>query len=161
MKNNAAILKSEILRDLQKLENLFEKLAASNKKFKEQKEYAFLVESAFYVNQVYTGFERMFRNIADSFENSVDEKSWHKSLLDRMTLDIENIRPPVISESNYRFLDEIRAFRHFFRHTYDFDLDEEKFSIVASNALELRKTYKTDIEKFLRFIDELLNTREK
>jgi hypothetical protein len=160
MKNKASILKSEILRDMQKLENLFEKLAVSNTKFEEQKEYAFLVESAFYVNQIYTGFERMFRNIADSFENSFDEKSWHKSLLDRMTLDIENIRPPVISESNYRFLDEIRAFRHFFRHTYDFDLDKEKFSIVTSSAMELRKTYKTDIERFLQFIDELLK-REK
>ena len=155
MKSEAAILKSEILRDMEKLEHLFEKFASSFDKYKKQKEYAYLVESAFYVNQVYTGFERIFQNIAAYFENNVDEKSWHKSLLDRMVLDIENIRPPVISESNYRHLDELRAFRHFFRHTYDFDLEEEKFSIVASKARELRKGYKADLEKFLQFIRDL------
>ncbi len=188
MKSDLAILKSEILRDMEKLEHLFEKFASSFDKYKARKEYAFLVESAFYVNQVYTGFERIFQNIAaffintfqklakkqtfssfpglsdfrrkslmgwgrrPLFENNVDEKSWHKSLLDRTVLDIENIRPPVISESNYRHLDELRAFRHFFRHTYDFDLEEEKFSIVASKARELRKGYKADLEKFLQFI---------
>lgn len=117
MKSKYAILKSEILRDAEKLELLFEKFISSYDRYRQQKEYAFLVEAAFYVNQLYTGFERIFRNIAVSFENSIDEKSWHKSLLDRMVISIDNIRPAVISETNYKRLDELRAFRHFFRHT--------------------------------------------
>lgn len=156
MKSKYAILKSEILRDAEKLEQLFEKFISSYDRFRQQKEYAFLVETAFYVNQLYTGFERIFRNIAVSFENSIDEKSWHKSLLDRMVISIDNIRPAVISETNYKRLDELRAFRHFFRHTYDFDLEAEKFSIVASKALELRKDYQKDIENIVLFIDNLL-----
>lgn len=156
MKTKFTILKSEILRDAEKLERLFEKFTSSYERYQQQKEYAFLVEAAFYVTQLYTGFERIFRNIAVSFENSIDEKTWHKSLLDRMIICIDNIRPAVISETNYKYLDELRAFRHFFRHTYDFDLEDEKFAIVASRARELKKSYQKDIENIVRFIDDLL-----
>ena len=156
MESKLAVLKSELLRDMEKLEGLFDKFDTSYKKYKQQKEYAHLVESAFYVNQFYTGFERIFQNVADAFENTIDEKSWHKSLLERMALDIENIRPPVISESNHRYLNELRSFRHFFRHLYDFDLEDEKFAIVAAKARELKKTYRADLEKFLGFINDLL-----
>ena len=156
MKNKLAVLKSEILRDAEKLERLFKKFDSSYKRYKQQKEYAYLVESAFYVNRIYTGFERIFSNIAESFENTINEKYWHKSLLDRMGIGIENIRPALISETNHKYLNELRVFRHFFRHTYDFDLEEEKFAIVAAGAWELKKNFKTDIENFLRFINELL-----
>ena len=156
MSNKLLILKSEILQDQEKLERLFEKFATAYDRYSHQKEYAFLVESAFYVNQTYTGFERIFQNIAADFENTIEKTSWHKSLLDRMVLAIENIRPAVISKNNYGPLNELRAFRHFFRHTYDFDLEDEKFAIVASKTRQLKKTYKNDTEKFLRFIDDLL-----
>ncbi len=43
-----------------------------------------------------------------------------------------------------------------YSHTYDFDLEDEKFAIVASKTRQLEKTYKNDTEKFLRFIDDLL-----
>lgn len=87
MKGKLTILKSEMMRNMEKLDDLFERLDSSYKRYNQQKEYAFLVESAFYVNQIYTGFERMFQNVAETFENTIDEKSWHKSLLDRMVLD--------------------------------------------------------------------------
>lgn len=157
MKSKLVILKSEIKRDLEKLAGLLEKFESSHQEYNRQKKYAFLVEAAFYVNQIYTGFERIFQNVSDCFENTIDEKSWHKSLLERMVLDLENIRPPVISESNLRCLDELRAFRHFFRHAYDLDLQEKKFSIVASSVHELKKNYQEDLGKFVQFIDELLN----
>lgn len=157
MKNKLAVLKSEISVDRDKINRLFEKFSLSWDTFQEQGEYAYLVEAAFYVNQLYSGFERIFKNIANTFENSIDETSWHKSLLDRMKIAIEDIRPAVISEDNFKYLDELRAFRHFFRHTYDLDLDKEKFSIVAVRALKLKESYNSDIDKFLNFIDQLLN----
>lgn len=156
-KNKLAILKSEILRDSEKMEGLFEKFESSYNRYLQKKEYAYLVESAFYVNRLYTGFERMFRNIAESFENTIDEKAWHKSLLDRMSIGIENIRPALISETNLKHLNELRTFRHFFRHTYDFDLEEEKFAIVASGTRELKKNINVDIQNFFGFIDRILN----
>jgi hypothetical protein len=156
MKNKLLVLKSEILQDLGKLDRLFERFETSYDRYSQRKEYSILVESAFYVNRLYTGFERIFQNIAAVFENTIEKSSWHKSLLDRIAIPIENIRPAVISKDNYGPLNELRAFRHFFRHTYDFDLEDEKFAIVASKTRELKKTYKKDTEKFLRFIDDLL-----
>ena len=156
MKNKLVLLKSEISTDREKIERLFEKFTISWEKYREQGEYAYLVETAFYANQIYSGFERLFKNIANSFENNIDEKSWHKSLLDRMCITVEGIRPAFVSGSNFKYLDELRSFRHFFRHSYDLDLDKEKFAIVASRALKLKDNYKTDIDKFLDFINRLL-----
>jgi len=136
---------------------VFEKFESSYSQYQQKKEYAYLVESAFHVNRLYTGFERMFGNIAKTFENSIDDKAWHKSLLDRMSIGIEGIRPAFISEISHKYLNELRAFRHFFRHTYDFDLEKDKFAIVASGARELRKSIKTDIQNFLGFVNQLLN----
>lgn len=157
MKNNRpAILKSEILRDTEKLEGVFEKFESSYTHYQQEKEYAYLVESAFHVNRLYTGFERMFGNIAKTFENTIDDNAWHKSLLDRMSIGIENIRPAFISETSHKHLNELRTFRHFFRHTYDFDLEEEKFAIVASGTRGLKQSIKTDIQNFLGFVNQLL-----
>jgi hypothetical protein len=148
-----SVLKSRMNRDVEMVEQLFEKLDTSYKRYKEQSEYAFLVESGFYMSRIYTGFERMFKNIATAFENTVDGM---KSLLDRMALDIENIRPAVISDNCRRHLDELRTFRHFFRHTYDMDLEDEKFSVVANAAGQLKASFTKDIQLFLQFIDRLL-----
>jgi HepT-like protein len=156
MNSKISILKSEILRDKSKLDRLTEKFTVAYKRFQKEKEYAFLVESAFYVNRLYTGFERMFKIIASAFENTIDQTSWHRSLLDRMVLDIEDIRPAVLSEDSHRQLNELRAFRHFFRHTYELDLDAEKFSIVASSTHKLKDYFEIDIQHFLEFLDKLL-----
>jgi hypothetical protein len=152
------VLKSDIQRDIGKLESIFSKFHTSYSRFTHEKIYAYLVESAFHVNQIYTGFERMFKNIATAFENSIDETSGHKSLLDRMIIGINGIRPTVISEAGYNYLNELRAFRHFFRHAYDFDLEAEKFAIVASKTIALEKIYKNDIQTFTTFIDELIKS---
>lgn len=156
MKNKLAILKSEILRDLDKLERLFEKFESAYTRYQKQNEYAYMVEAAFHINHIYTGCERMFNHIATAFENNIDDSAWHKSLLDRMVLNIENIRPAVIAESTFHHLNELRAFRHFFRHAYDIDLEDKKFAIVVSASTELKKEFHKDIHRFLQFIDQLL-----
>jgi len=156
MKEKIQILKSEIKTDLGKIESLINKFKEAYKSFNKTHEYSKLVESAFYVNQIYSGFERLFKNIANVFENSIDIDSWHKSLLERMSIDIEEIRPAVISEGTLSSLNELRAFRHFFRHAYDTDIDEKKFSIVAENVFKLADQYKLDFSKFIKFLDKLL-----
>jgi 3'-phosphoadenosine 5'-phosphosulfate sulfotransferase (PAPS reductase)/FAD synthetase len=154
MNNKLAILKSKILKDMEKLEHLFESFELSYNQYKDSQIHAYLVEAAFYVNQIYTGFERIFSDIALTFENTIDEIEWHRSLLEKMTLSIENIRPAVIDEDNFKYCNELRTFRHFFRHGYGQDIDPEKFTIVASRALKLADNYRADIERFIQFIDQ-------
>ncbi|MGB9887889.1 MAG: hypothetical protein ACPLRW_12990, partial [Moorellales bacterium] len=43
---------------------------------------------------------------------------WHKQLLNRMTLEVPEVRPPVISKDLARTLDEYLRFRHVFRNVY-------------------------------------------
>ncbi|MDI6865087.1 hypothetical protein [Thermodesulfovibrio yellowstonii] len=156
MKERIAILKSEIERDTERLNRLFRRFSASYREFEKTGEYSKMIESAFYINQIYTGFERIFTSIAKTFENTIEDDYWHKSILERMNLKIEGLRPALISNQSFQYLNELRAFRHFFRHAYDVDIDREKFKIVAEKALKIKERYRSEINKFLKFLDELL-----
>lgn len=60
MREKILILKSEILKDNKRLNNLFSKFDETYNSFLKTEEYSKLVESAFYVNQIFSGFERIF-----------------------------------------------------------------------------------------------------
>lgn len=156
MKENMLLLKSEILSDLDKIAQIFNRFGKAYGRYMSSKEYSNLVEAGFYVNQIFSGFERIFKNISNVFENKIDELSWHQSLLGRMTLPLEGIRPAVISNETRSLLDDLRGFRHFFRHAYDTDIEPKKFSIVADSAFKLKEQYVIEIRKFLSFIDRLI-----
>ena len=96
MRERIAILKSEITNDQKKMSRLFSKFEDSYNEFLRSNEYSRLVESAFHVSQLYSGMENIFKNIAKTFENNIEQDYWHKSLLERMCLDIQDIRPALI-----------------------------------------------------------------
>ena len=155
MNEKIALLKSELSDDLSRINGLYDRFGASWGRYALVNEYSLLVECAFTVNQIYTGIERMFRNIAGFFENNIDSDGWHKSLLERMRIPVEGLRPAVISETCYTRLDDLRAFRHYFRHAYDSDIRPEKFTIVAQSALPLRESLNREIGVFMAFLDQL------
>jgi hypothetical protein len=75
------------------------------------------------LHNLYTVFESIFKNIARTFGNTPGEnQTWHASLLRRMTLEIEGVRPRVIGSECYHALDELRRFWHLFRHAYTLEL---------------------------------------
>lgn len=149
------ILKSEIKEDNKRIKRTLEKFEKAYESFCSSTDHAHLVEAGFYVNQLYSGCENIFKHIAKTFENNIEQDLWHKSLLDRMKLDIDDIRPAFLSEETYLCLNELRIFRHFFRNAYDVDLQENKFSIVAQQALNLKCLLDKDINKFLFFLKKL------
>lgn len=155
MKEKIAILKSEIENDYRKIGNILAKFEKAYAEYSASGEYSKLIESAFYLSQFYSGFEYICKNIAKTFENSIEDDFWHKSLLDRMILNIEDIRPALLSENSHDCLNEIRAFRHFFRHAYDMDLKEDKFKIVAHKLFALKEPLRKDINNFLDFLESL------
>ncbi len=111
----------------------------------------FILESlAYQVHNLYCAFEDLFRIVANHFENHITEPTaWHKELLNRMKMEIKGLRPPLISETAYKALDELRGFRHIFRHAYGVVLEPRKFKLVLQEALALKKIYKKDIVNFL------------
>ena len=58
-----------------------------------------------------------------------------------MRLDIEGIRPRLLSEESFKILDELRGFRHVFRHAYSYELEHERVLKLADKASILKKLF--------------------
>ena len=102
------------------------------------------------LHNFYNGCENIFRSIARFFENDLGPSTWHKDLLKRMKMEISGYRPRVIDNELYRLLDDFRAFRHKFRHTYGFELDWEKEQIVARKLLRTKELFrKPKIKRYM------------
>ena len=103
----------------------------------------------------YNGCENIFRSIARFFENDLGPTSWHKDLLKRMRMEIPGYRPKVIDDELYIMLDDFRAFRHKFRHTYAFELDWEREQLVARKLLPASEMLKKQLTSFLNHLDDI------
>ncbi len=115
-----------------------------------------LIVISYYLHNLYNAFENVFQNIAAAFENSIDDMGrWHTQLLERMRLDVMPLRPAVIDEEAYTALDELRRFRHMFRHAYSLHLDPMRLGIVLHKALLLKNLYRAQFDSFLTFLDSL------
>ena len=120
-----------------------------------------LIVIAYHLHNLYCAFESIFQRIAEVFGNQIPERAgWHAELLRRMTLDIEGSRPRLLSDEAYDCLDELRRFRYLFRSAYRLHLDAERLILVRTKAHTLQKVYLTDIERFLTFLDSLLQAEE-
>jgi uncharacterized protein YutE (UPF0331/DUF86 family) len=66
-----------------------------------------------------------------------------------MTLTIEGIRPAFISKKSAELLDELRSFRHRFRHAYLTQLDSRRVQENIERARLLRSRLPNDVQVFL------------
>jgi len=157
MREKIKFLKSKIMDDLQSIKKIYDKLNREKEKIKNTPNEAQLINMGYYLHNLYNAFENIFLNIADVFENQIKERDrWHYSLQKRMSLDIEGIRPKVISKEVSNYLDELRRFRHIFRHSYDYEIDWERLRIVLCKAEKLQQNiYEKEIGEFIRFLDKL------
>lgn len=115
-------------------------------KGKGKKAFGGLESLAYQLHNLYCAYEDLFKIVAGFFENTIDDQ---KELLKRMTLSIEGIRPALISEESFTLLNNLKSFRHFFRHAYGYELDKRKVAIVLEDAQKLKETFKLDLERFL------------
>lgn len=102
------------------------------------------------LHNIYNLIENSFYRIARHFENNLDQESWHKDLLYRMTLAIEGIRPAILDSETADKLDELRSFRHVFRNMYRKRLDPEKIRILQASLLSALAGYTRSITAFIK-----------
>ncbi|HHE47877.1 MAG TPA: hypothetical protein ENL11_02890 [Candidatus Acetothermia bacterium] len=141
-----SLLKASIEAQRREIERIFAKIEER----RHGKSVAELESLAYQLHNLYCAFEDLFRIVADFFENRIDDRArYHRELLWRMKVSIEGVRPALLSEESYRLLDSLRAFRHFFRHAYSYELDPRKVALVVEDALKLRELYQRDIDYFL------------
>lgn len=103
------------------------------------------------LHNLYCAYEDLFTLVADYFENQIERDGrFHISLLKRMFISVEGVRPSLITERTFELLSELRAFRHIFRHSYTFELDGERVLNLALKISELRKLFLADLDSFIR-----------
>jgi len=109
--------------------------------------------------QLFTAVEDAFKAIAVTFENNIDSpQSYHIELLKRMRLEISEIRPAVITDDSFKILDKLRAFRHFIRHAYDYELDKDELLLLQQKQKNQFQNVITDIDSFVKFLNRLIQT---
>jgi len=116
-----------------------------------------MVESTgYWLHNLYSAFEDLFKMTAGFWENNVNiDGDFHVNLLKRMLVHIEQVRPALISEESYRFLNELRGFRHVFRHAYSFGLDDERVSFLLNRVLNKKELLLQDLKKFRKAIADI------
>lgn len=112
------------------------------------------------IHNLYTAFENYFLRIAKFFENQLDSAEWHRSLLFRMTLHIESIRPAILSKDLFRELDELRGFRHVFRYMYQYELDPDKMRLVNARIPRVRALFPAEHQNFIAYLKQLADSME-
>ncbi|WP_369018002.1 hypothetical protein QBE54_09730 [Thermatribacter velox] len=141
-----AILKSELMNQWNEIVKIYKRIEERKRK----RGIHALESLAYQLHNLYCAYEDLFKIVAGFFENNIEEPStYHTELPKRMKMEIEGVRPALISEESFKLLNSLRGFRHFFRHAYSYELDERKVSLVLEDALKLKETFKPELENFL------------
>jgi hypothetical protein len=115
------------------------------------------------LHNLYCALEDIFREIAQTFENHIEDPArYHRELLKRMHYEIPKIRPPLLTTQSYGVLNELRGFRHVFRHAYDYELAADRLNLLRNKIVQDWKIIQQDLDRFTDFLnDNLLGPGEE
>lgn len=143
------LLEAEIKDQLEKIDQVYDELEDRAAQM-QSGDLGYIESTAYQLHNLYNAIEDLYKIVAGAFENNIiDLSHWHTELLRRMTLTIEGIRPALISKESALYLDELRAFRHVFRHAYNIRLDPRKIEENVKKARLVRPLLPRDIQTFL------------
>lgn len=112
-----------------------------------------LAQAALAVHNAYGAVEAALSRVTRVLEGDLPEgPDWHQTLLNDMALEIESVRPAVLSPETLVGLRPLLAFRHFLRHSYAVALDGERLEDLRKVALQVRPLVQQDFTR----LDNLL-----
>ena len=83
------------------------------------------------IHTTYGVLENYFLRISKFFESNLSSDRWHRELVEKMTLDIPELRPPfLVSTKSKQQVLELMKFRNRVRNLYGEDLDPRQISAV-------------------------------
>lgn len=114
---------------------------------------------AFTIHTIYGVIENYFLRISKFFENSLPQDSWHKTLVERMALEIPGVRPALITDKTLkkRILELLR-FRYKFRNLYGEDLRPEKTREVQENLTKVLEQFPAIHRAYTQKLNQIANT---
>ena len=106
------------------------------------------------LHDFYTGIEHLFEKIAPELNGGLPAgRSWHRELLENMTLDLPGVRPPVLGSETVHALEEFLRFRHLFRNLYGFELQWDRIRSLLERVPATWAAVAADLERFIAFLD--------
>jgi hypothetical protein len=120
------------------------------------------VESTgYWLHNLYCAYEDSFKSVAGFWENNLSfNGDYHINLLKRMVLEIEGIRPSLLSAESHQVLNELRGFRHVFRHAYSYGLDGERVVFLLRKIISNKQLIIDDLSEFREKISRLEQSSE-
>lgn len=117
-----------------------------------------LAQAAVALHHRYGAIESALERVARSIEGSLPTgRDWHVALLENMSLDIEGVRPRVLSDESLRLLRGLLAFRHFFRHAYAVSLQAPRLDVLRADMLALRAPLERDLQALDQYLARVAN----
>jgi hypothetical protein len=114
-----------------------------------------LAQAAVALHHAYGAVEAALSRVARELEGSLPTgPNWHRELLEAMALDLEGVRPALLSQTSLAGLRRLLAFRHFFRHAYAVAWDRARLGELRDVAVGLRASLGPDWDA----IDQMLGT---
>jgi hypothetical protein len=140
----------------QQILEIYNKIEEKMKKLELKPNDEELLDSlAYKLHNLYCAYEDLLKIVAKFFDNQIEDTSqYHIEILKRMMIDIKGIRPNLISKEAYKYLDELRGFRHIFRHAYAYELDVERIKMLGGKSLKLKSIFQDCLNSFKKRLQE-------
>ena len=114
----------------------------------------FLDSVAVNLHGFYNGVERIFASVAGEIDGGLPTGSnWHRELLRQMTLEVESLRPAVISLETAQSLEDYLRFRHLVRNLYTWNFEVDKMAGLVNGLPHALTQLERDLAKFGRFLE--------
>lgn len=104
------------------------------------------------IENYYTCLETAYLKISQHFENHLAPSRWHAELLQKMTLNIEGVRIPAVSDAAYGALLELQRFRHFKRYHFDLEYDWDRMDFLLKKVRDVHPLVCQDLAGFVQFL---------
>jgi len=152
------ILASRIRKELDEIERVVERAnrAMDAARRNPQDADLYLDSAALNLHDAYSGFERLFKQIAAIVDRNVPSGTiWHRDLLNQMELEISQVRPPVLSHTSIEFLEEYLRFRHVVRNIYAFSFDADRVEKLVQGLTFHFGQVREELLAFAGFLEEV------
>ena len=116
----------------------------------------YIDSAALSLHDLYSGLERIFRQVAATVDNNVpSDQEWHRELLRQMSVEQPGLRPPVISVVSVSALDEYLRFRHVLRNIYAFSFIPNQIERLVDQFKPVFAQVRSELLAFAGFLEQV------
>ncbi len=156
MTTEFAVLEGRIRQALLDVRHIVERAEALLAKARLSHDDDYMDGIALNLHSFYAGIEDIFEDIARTLDGAVPGgPNWHQELLQQMSAEIVEVRPPAIQVKTRYCLDEYRGFRHLVRNLYTFNLRPSRIAELCDGLRSCFDAVCGDLDAFTRRLHEL------